>query len=122
MSALPEALRRLDVLTAAQRIAHETIYDLHDALASAGHDRSKSAELLGESSRVAIRDAFAVTSAMRRLSGRWHEQSVLDPVAAEETASALEAELARVEPQLLSILNRQREIAAELRALLHEGS
>jgi hypothetical protein len=121
VSEVPEPLLRLEALIAAQRIAHETIYEFQHALADVNRATSRSADLLAESTRITLRDAFVVASTMRQLASRWHEQSVLDPDAAETTAATLEDEFARIEPQLRGFLSRQREIAAELRALLAEG-
>jgi hypothetical protein len=46
---------------------------------------------------------------------------VLDPDAAEETAMKLETELARAESLLRDLLDRETEIASELRALTTDG-
>jgi len=51
-------------------------------------------------------------------SDRWAEQSLLHPGGAEETLAGLEGEMKRIEPDVQSLLNRQREIAAQLRSLL----
>ncbi len=51
-------------------------------------------------------------------STRWGEQTLLDPEAAEETAGELEAELGRIDAEVKSRFDRQREIAARLREML----
>jgi hypothetical protein len=53
--------------------------------------------------------------------GDWHEQSVLDPDVAEETAVKLEKELAHAESLLRELLARETEIASELKALTTDG-
>lgn len=59
-----------------------------------------------------------LTVRVRQLSGKWAEQSLLDPEGAEETVREIEEELEHVELEVQSLLNRQREIAARLRSML----
>lgn len=117
MSEVPEALRRLDVLLEAMFIAHEAIYDIHRALVSADRASPMSRSLLAESAQAVLQRASEASASSRGLASRWHEQSVLDPQAAEQTAVEFEGELARVEPFLRELLARESAIAAELRAL-----
>jgi hypothetical protein len=60
------------------------------------------------------------TAAVRRLAGQWHEQSVLNPDAADRTAVKLEEQLVGVEVVLRDLLDRESAIAANLRALAGE--
>ncbi len=41
-----------------------------------------------------------LTARVRQLSGKWAEQSLLDPEGAEETLAEVEAELERIEPDV----------------------
>jgi hypothetical protein len=121
VSEVPEPLRRLNVLLEALFIAHETIYDLHSELARAERATPTSQELLAESARIVLQKAPDASATVRRLAGQWHEQSVLDPDVAEETAVKLETELAHAESLLRELLDRETEIASELRALTTDG-
>ncbi len=103
-------------------IAHETVYVLQRTLVTAGRDTPRSADLLAESSRITLRDAAVVTATVRPLIGRSHEESVLDPASAAQTALAIDAEFARVEGELRRLLSRQREIVAELCAIAAQTS
>ncbi len=49
-----------------------------------------------------------LTARVRQLSGKW----------AEQTLGEVEAELEHIEPEVQSLLSRQREIAARLRSML----
>jgi hypothetical protein len=62
-------------------------------------------------------DLRGLSSAARQLSVRWQEQSLLDSKGAEETLAELESELTRIEPRVDSLLDRQREIATQLRSM-----
>jgi hypothetical protein len=55
------------------------------------------------------------------LAARWREQSVLAPREAANTAGELRAELARIEPTLRALANRQRQIAVQLTAALKDA-
>ena len=81
----------------------------------------RSQALLAESAEIVLRKAGAATASARRLAARWHEQSVLDPQAAEKTARELETELADAESVLRELLAREAAIDTELRALAAEG-
>jgi hypothetical protein len=60
----------------------------------------------------------SLTTRVRQLSGKWAEQSLLDPEGAEQTLGEVKAELEHIEPEVQSLLNRQREIATRLRSML----
>jgi hypothetical protein len=77
--------------------------------------------LLAESAEIVLQKTGAATATARRLAAQWHEQSVLDPQAAEETAVELETELANAESVLRELLARETAIDAELRARAAEG-
>jgi hypothetical protein len=120
VSEVPDPLRRLHVLFEAIRIAHETIYDLHRRLVNADRATPLSQGLLAESARIVLRSAPDASAGSHRLAATWHEQSVLDPDAAEDTALKLDTELAHAESVLRELLARESAIAAELRALATE--
>lgn len=122
MSVIPDPLRPLSVLLEALFIAHTTIYDLHLELVDADHTTPKSQELLAESAQIALYKTQEATADVRRLATQWHEQSVLDPQAAEKTAVELETGLAHAESVLRELLARETATAAELRALVEESS
>lgn len=58
-----------------------------------------------------------LSTTARQLSARWREQNLLDSKGAEVTLAELEPELKRIEPKVDSLLDRQGEIAAQLRAM-----
>ncbi len=120
MSEVPDPLRRLNVLLEAMFIAHETIYDLHRRLVSADRATPISRSLLTESAQIVLHKAGQASRSARPLADQWHEQSVLDPQAAEQTALQLHTELTDVEPLLRELLARETAISAELRALTAE--
>jgi len=121
VSEVPDPLRRLTVLLEALAFAHETIYDRHLDLVRDDRATPMSRSLLAESAEIVLQKTAAATAAARRLAAQWHEQSVLDPQAAEKTAVELETELADVESLLRELLARETAIDAELRALAAEG-
>ena len=120
MSEVPEPLRRLNVVLEAMFIAHETIYGLHRGLVSADQATARSRSLLAESARIVLQSAPEASAPARALASQWHEQSVLAPETAEQTALELETELAHAESLLRELLDRESAIAAELRALAAE--
>ena len=120
VSEVPEALRRLNVLLEATFVAHETIYDLYSDLVQVDRATPTTQSLLAESARIVLHSAPAASAASRRLANQWHEQSLLDPDAAENTALELETELAHAEPVLRALLDRETAIAAQLKALTAE--
>lgn len=121
MSEVPDPLRQLNVLLEGMFMAHETIYDRHVDLVRDDRATSISQALLAESAEIVLQKTGAATATARRLAAQWHEQSVLDLQAAEETAIELETELADAESVLRELLARETAIDAELRALAAEG-
>ncbi len=121
MSEIPEPLQQLNVMLEAMFIAHETIYDLHRGLVNTDQATTRSRSLLAESARIVLQSAPDASASARALASQWHEQSVLDPETAEETALELETEFAHADPLLRELLARESAIAAELRALAAEG-
>lgn len=117
MSEVPDPLRPLNILVDAVTVAHETIYDLHRRLVSSDRATPETRSLLAESAEIALRSAPEATATVRQLAGEWHEQSVLYPAAAEQTALQLENELAHAESLLRQLLTRETTIAATLRTL-----
>ncbi len=105
----------------AQGLRHrETIYDLHSDLVQADRATPTTQSLLAESARIVLHSTPAASAAARRLANQWHEQSLLDPDAAENTALELETELAHAESVLRVLLDRETAIAAQLKALTAE--
>jgi hypothetical protein len=121
VSEVPDPLRRLNVLLEALFIAHTTIYDLHRRVLSVERATPTSQRLLAESAQIVLQRTPEATAAVRRLAGQWHEQSVLNPEAADRTAAKLEEQLVDVEAVLRDLLDRESAIAADLRALAEEG-
>jgi hypothetical protein len=121
VSEIPEPLQQLNVMLEAMFIAHETIYDLHRGLVNTDQATTRSRSLLAESARIVLQSAPDTSASARALASQWHEQSVLDPETAEETALELETEFAHADPLLRELLARESAIAAELRALAAEG-
>ena len=109
----PEAVERLDLHLAAVRLAHEAIWDLHDA------DRAGALRRGGEVGDGARRtdggdrDSRALGEA-RRLRILWDGQGLLDPPAADETARRLKAEVDRAEPERRRLRELQNQIARRL--------
>jgi hypothetical protein len=118
MSERPEQLERLDDVVAGVRIAHETIFDMHSELLERDPGQDASTGLVAESAQIASLHVPRLTSVLRSLATRWHEQALLDPEAADRTAGEAAAEFGRIEPELTSLVTRRREINAELRDLL----
>ena len=120
MSDAPRPVARLDELERATFIAHETIFELRSALIREELTTPRADALLAESSRITLRDVTAIAEPLRRLASRWHEELVLAPDDLQEIEAKLEDALADVEPQLQALLQRQAEIAAELRGALRD--
>jgi hypothetical protein len=114
----PAAIKRLDALFSAAMIAHEAIFEMRRELIASDRGDAEQARLLEESAQIVTGKLPGLTIRVRQLSDKWSEQSLLDPKGAEETLAEVEAELARVEPQVQPLLSRQREIAARLRSML----
>jgi hypothetical protein len=114
----PSAMKRLDALFGAAMIAHEAIFEMRRELIANDRSNPEQAGLLEESAQIVTGTLPGLTVRVRQLSGKWAEQSLLDPEGAEETAQEIEEELEHVEPEIQTLLNRQREIAARLRSML----
>jgi len=118
MSEVPAALSRLDEIERTSFIAHETIYELRSVLVGRHLATPMTDALLAESARITLDEIPAITASLRRLGTRWHEQRVLAPETADETAADLDRELARIQSSVQGWLDRQAAIGAELRAAL----
>jgi hypothetical protein len=114
----PPAIKRLDSLLSAAMIAHEAIFEMRRELIATDRATPEQARLLEESARIVTMELPTLSASARRQSAQWAEQSLLDPEGAARTINQLETELRRIEPRLLSLLDRQQEIAAKLRAML----
>lgn len=114
----PPAIKRLDSLLSAAMIAHEAIFEMRRKLIAADRANPEQARLLEESARIVTVELSSLSANARQLSTQWSEQSVLDPDGAARTLEELEVELNRVEPRLLSLHKRQREIATQLHSML----
>jgi hypothetical protein len=114
----PSAIKRLDALFSAAMIAHEAIFEMRRELIANDRGNAEQAGLLEESAQIVTGKLPGLTARVRQLSGKWAEQSLLDPEGVEKTLGEVEAELEHVEPEVQSLLNRQREIAARLRSML----
>jgi hypothetical protein len=115
VSEVPESLRRLNLLLEALAFAHETIYDLHLSLVDADRATPASRALLAESAQIVLQKTAETSASARALASRWHEQAVLDPTAAEQTAPKLDAQVAQAESILRELLARETEIASQLK-------
>lgn len=113
----PSAIQRLDSLLGAATIAHEIIFETRRELIAADRGNPEQARLLAESAQVVTIELPRLSATARQLSAKWREQSVLDSMGAKEALVELESELKRIEPKIDSLLDRQREIAAQLRAM-----
>lgn len=113
----PPAINRLDSLLGAVTIAHEIIFETRRELIAADRGTPEQARLLAESAQIVTVELPCLSATARQLSARWREQSLLDSTRAEATLAELESELNLIEPKVDSLLDRQREIAARLRAM-----
>lgn len=98
-------------------IAHAAIFTQHRRVIDLGRDDERSRALLDESVRIVFHEAPSATRKARSLAERWGEQQLLDPGAAKGTGAVLAAEIEQAEDRLAALLERQEEIAAELRRL-----
>lgn len=114
----PAAIKRLDALFSAAMIAHEAIFEMRRELIANDRGNAEQAGLLEESAQIVTGKLPGLTTRVRQLSGEWAEQSLLHPEGAEQTLGEVEAELEHIEPEVQSLLSRQREIAARLRSML----
>jgi hypothetical protein len=112
----PEAIRRLDLILEASRIAHEATFDLRRDLG----DSEEADELLRTSAHTVPVELVEITARARELAAVWGDQRVFDPQGADATLAELEAELSRIETQVEAAIERQRGVAGELSRLLRE--
>jgi phage-related minor tail protein len=99
-------------------IAHEAIFEMRRELIAGDRASPEQARLLEESARIVTVELPGLSATARRLSAKWEEQSLLHPDGAGKTLEELEAEVARSELAVRPLLDRQREIAAQLRSML----
>lgn len=118
----PAAIERLDLLLGTSRIAHEAIYEMAREQAERGSKGAEGDRLLEESARITTRELPETTRRARDLAKEWHEQIVLTPNTGVVTLRDFETELQQVEPVLLGHLERQRQIAANMRSRLARSS
>jgi hypothetical protein len=116
----PAELRRLDALLASATIAHEAIFDLARELRARGSTSVETEGLLRESAQIVTKMLPNMTSAARRLAGRWSERELLEPSAVATTLEEIEVEMERIGPEIEQLLIRQRQISGRLRDLLKE--
>jgi hypothetical protein len=95
-------------------IAHEAIFEMRCELVARDRSDPRHVRLLEESARIVTVELPDRSATARQLVAKWEEQSLLDPEGAADTLAVLEAELACVVPRIRPLLDRQREIAAEL--------
>lgn len=114
----PPPIKRLDSLLSAAMIAHEAIFEMRRELIATDRATPEQARLLEESARIVTVELPSWSAGARRLSAQWAEQRLLDPERAAKTLEEFETELQRIEPSVRSLLNRQREIAGQLRSML----
>jgi hypothetical protein len=114
----PHAIGTLDDLCAAASIAHQGNFELRRRIASLEIECRQSAQLFDESVQLVTRDIPEATAEAHRLIRRWSEQALLDPEAAELTATELSAAVEACMPPVRALLDRQREITESLVSLL----
>jgi hypothetical protein len=118
MADLPQPVQRLDARLLAATIAHEYVADRCRELVELDADDDRSRRLLAESAAIILERMPRLAAPLRRLAREWAEQDVLDPQRPEQTLADLSASLARIEPCLGDLRERQREIASELSELV----
>src|SRR5438093_9800847 len=74
-----------------------TIFGYQRQLAARGAADDHVRQLVFDSAQIVFGELTALTRTARQLAGRWIDESVLDPTAAEQTLRSLDAELRRVE-------------------------
>lgn len=114
----PESPPQIEGLLAAATFAHEVIFDLSRRLAEAGVVDAQTQALVDESARVAVIEMPELTTGARVLRTRWNEERLLDLSSATQTRRELLREEKRIEPRMEASLDRLREIATAMRALL----
>ena len=91
---------------------------MHRELVTRGAAGREVGTLLAESAEITLERLPALSEQARRFVRRWTEEVVLDPDSARRSLAALNRELARIEPELVRGLERQREIACRLRSAI----
>lgn len=114
----PDAIKRLDALFSTAMIAHEAIFEMRRELIASDRGDTEQSRLLEESAQIVTGELPGLTARARQLSDKWGEQSLLHPEGAEETLGEVAAELRQIEPEAQALLNRQRQIAAQMRSML----
>lgn len=120
-SGRPPAVERLDQYLAASRLAHEVIWDLHDALIEIERYDDAARATMDEAARIAVTEIPGLLKEAQRLRTLWDEQSLLDPEAAATTAQQLQTEMDRLVPELERLRDRQAQIAREFKRLTDDG-
>lgn len=110
MSDRPDSLGRLDDLTAGAMFRHEHIADLHFLAPD-----EMSMQLMRESADIVLRQMPTLARDVRAAELTWQEQALLDPDRAAEALQRIEAEMAKIEPDLRALVERHRQIVRELR-------
>lgn len=117
MAEHPAAIKQLHLLLSTATIAHEAIFEIRRELIERDRGSPEQAQLLEESARIVTVELPGLSASARQLSAKWREQSLLDAKGAERTLAELESELARIETDAESLLDRQIEIAARLNSM-----
>jgi hypothetical protein len=122
MAEAPDPVRRTDLYLTAAMLAHETVWELHKALATVGLNDDRTRELVRRSAEVATAEIPQALGEAFRLREEWSEQDLLDTSAAIETLRLLTAELERIEPEVACLRAEQNGIARDLRDLVEGRS
>jgi len=110
----PTAIKELDLLLQTATIAHESIFEIRCELIASDQGNPEQAQLLEESARIVTVELPGLSATARRLSVEWRDQVLLDAEGAAETLAELNSELARINVDAESLLERQLEIAARM--------
>jgi hypothetical protein len=116
----PEPVRWLTTYLDARRLAHQVISDRIRQLRLREHDPTQLDELLAESARITLIDIPGITGTSLQLVRRWGDESLLATEEAEKTLQLLSRELDRIRDDLEHLRQKQREIAAQLQAMLRQ--
>jgi hypothetical protein len=110
----PTAIRELDLLLQTATITHESVFEIRRELIASDEGNPEQAQLLEESARIATIELPSLSAAARQLSAKWRDQTLLDAEGAAKTLVELESELARIEADAESLLDRQSAIATRM--------
>lgn len=116
-----DPLNRIESMIEIIGIAHAAIFTQHRRVIDLGRDDERSRALLDESVRIVFDEAPSATRKARSLAERWGGQQLLDPDAVQGTETVLAAEIEKAEDRLAALLERQEQIADELRWLVAGG-